>query len=135
MKIGVISDTHGLLRPAAVKALQACDRIIHAGDLGDLKILMELKKMAPVTIVRGNVDQADWAKSIPETEVLSIGSFNIYILHNLGQLDLDPTVAGFQMVISGHSHKPSLEIKNNVHYLNPGAAGQRRFNFPLIWLF
>jgi putative phosphoesterase len=131
MKIGVISDTHGLLRPAALKALEGCGHIIHAGDLGDLKILMELKKLAPVTLVRGNIDQGSWAASVSETQTFEIGKFNIYIIHNLGALDFDPAAAGFRMVISGHSHKPTHEVKKDVHYLNPGSAGPRRFKLPI----
>jgi putative phosphoesterase len=131
MRIGVISDTHGLLRPKAVKALRGCEQIIHAGDLGDPKILFELKKIAPVTIVRGNIDHGPWAESLPETEVFSCEKVRFYILHNLQHLDLDPVVSGFHLVISGHSHKPVLEVKNHVRYLNPGSAGPRRFNLPV----
>jgi putative phosphoesterase len=131
MKIGVISDTHGSLRPAAIRVLKGCSQIIHAGDLGDPKILIELKKIAPVSVVRGNIDQGVWAQSLPETEIVSIGNLQIYVLHNLDSLDLDPVKSGFQIVISGHTHKPKLEEKNNVRYLNPGSAGPRRFNLPI----
>lgn len=131
MRIGVISDTHGNLRPAAVKALSGCNHIIHAGDLGDIKILMELKRIAPVTIVRGNIDGASWAASIPSTEVVTFGKTTIYVIHNLSDLDVDPVKGGINLVISGHSHKPKLEVKSDVHYLNPGSAGPRRFKLPV----
>jgi uncharacterized protein len=131
MTIGVISDTHGLLRPEALAALQASDRIIHAGDIGDPAILPKLAEIAPVTAVRGNVDRDSWARKIPATDVLEAGGISIYILHNLQELDLKPEAAGFAAVIYGHSHVPRQEMKNGVLYFNPGSAGPRRFRLPV----
>lgn len=129
--IGVISDTHGLLRPEAVEALRGSDFIIHAGDIGNPEILVKLGKLAPVTAVRGNVDREKWARKIPETNVLEVEDVSIYILHDLERLDLKPEAAGFVTVISGHSHVPKKEIKNGVLYLNPGSAGPGRFRLPV----
>jgi len=129
--LGVISDTHGLLRPEAIKALRGSDRILHAGDIGDPEILKALAQIAPVTAVRGNVDTASWARSLPETEVVDVSGVFIYILHDLGQLDLKPEVAGFRVVVYGHSHQPKIEERNDVLYFNPGSAGPRRFNLPV----
>jgi len=129
--IGVISDTHGLLRPEALAALQGSDRIIHAGDIGDPTILDRLAEIAPVTAVRGNVDREAWAKSIAETELLDLGGASIYILHILENLDLQPKAAGIQAVIYGHSHVPKQELKDGVLYFNPGSAGPKRFNLPV----
>jgi len=129
--IGVISDTHGLLRPEAVAALQGSDHIVHAGDVGRPDILQELTAIAPVTTVRGNVDQGSWAQKLPRTEVLEAGGVSIYVLHILEQLDLKPEAAGFAAVISGHSHVPKQEVRNGVLYFNPGSAGPRRFNLPV----
>jgi|SRR5581483_8792992 len=131
MLVGVISDTHGLLRPEAVAALQGSDHIIHAGDIGAPEILDRMRQIAPVTAIRGNVDRAAWAKKLPDTHVLELGSVSIYILHNLKELDLKPEAAGFAAVISGHSHVPKQEIKNGVLYFNPGSAGPRRFRLPI----
>jgi putative phosphoesterase len=131
MKIGVISDTHGLLRPEAVRALQGSNFIIHAGDIGNPKILDDLAQIAPVTAVRGNVDRDIWAQKIPETNVLEVGSVSIYVLHDIQQLDLKPEAAGFAAVIFGHSHVPHQEIKNGVLYFNPGSAGSKRFKLPV----
>jgi uncharacterized protein len=131
VRIGVISDTHGLLRPEAVEALRGSDRILHAGDIGAPEILEALAQIAPVTAVRGNVDTATWARSLPETEVVEAGGVSIYILHDLGQLDLKPEAAGFRIVVYGHSHRPKIEEKNGVLYFNPGSAGPRRFNLPV----
>ena len=125
--IGVISDTHGLLRPEALAALQGSHCIIHAGDIGDPHILEQLGQIAPVTAIRGNVDRDAWARKIPETNVLEVGGITIYILHNLATLDLKPEAAGFSAVAYGHTHVPKQEIKNDVLYFNPGAAGPRRF--------
>jgi len=127
----VISDTHGLLRPEALAALQGSDYIIHAGDIDDPAILKKLAEIAPVTAVRGNVDRGAWAKKIPETNVLEIDGLDIYVLHDLNQLDLRPEAAGFAAVISGHSHVPKQEMKNGVLYFNPGSAGPRRFKLPV----
>ena len=129
--IGVISDTHGLLRPEALAALQGSDYIIHAGDIEDPAILEGLREIAPVTAVRGNVDHGSWAQKIPETNVLELEGASIYVLHILDNLDLKPEAAGFAAVIYGHSHVPKQEIKNGVLYFNPGSAGPRRFNLPV----
>ena len=127
MIVGVISDTHGLLRPEALSALQGSDYIIHAGDVGELAILDKLGEIAPVTSVRGNVDHGAWAQKIPATNVLELAGTSIYILHNLQELDLKPEAAKFAAVIYGHSHIPRRETKNGVLYFNPGSAGPRRF--------
>ena len=131
MLIGVISDTHGLLRPEAVEALRGSHHIIHAGDIGDAMMLDDLRDIAPVTAVRGNVDRDTWARKIPLTEVLEIGRLSIYVLHILQDLDLKPEAAGFRVVVSGHSHMPKQETKNGVLYFNPGSAGPRRFKLPV----
>jgi uncharacterized protein len=130
--IGLISDTHGLLRNEAMQALSGSDLIIHAGDVGDPNISDALRKIAPVVAVRGNIDTAEWAKSLPETAVVEAGSANIYVLHDVNALDLDPKAAGFQIVVSGHSHKPARSERNGVLYINPGSAGPRRFNLPIM---
>jgi len=129
--IGVISDTHGLLRTEAVEKLRRSDYIIHAGDIGNATILHKLSELAPVTAVRGNVDRAKWARKIPDTNVLDVAGISIYVLHDLQQLDLKPESAGFAAVVSGHSHVPKQETKNGVLYLNPGSAGPRRFRLPI----
>jgi uncharacterized protein len=129
--IGVISDTHGLLRPEALRALRGSEHIIHAGDVGALEILEQLATIAPVTAIRGNVDKAAWARKLAEAEVVGIAGISIYVLHDLAQLDLKPEAAGFTVVISGHSHVPKQETKNGVLYLNPGSAGPRRFKLPV----
>jgi uncharacterized protein len=131
MNIGVISDTHGLLRPEALELLRGSEHIIHAGDIGAPEIIPALEQIAPVTAIRGNIDVQPWAKRFPETEVLELGGLHIYIIHNVKELDLDPKAAGFAAVISGHSHKPALETKNGVLYFNPGSAGPRRFKLPI----
>jgi hypothetical protein len=131
MLIGVISDTHGLLRPEAIAALKSSDRIIHAGDIGDQKILDGLREIAPVTAVRGNVDREAWARKIPLTDVLEAGDISIYVLHILQNLDLKPEASGFQVVVCGHSHVPKQETKNGILYFNPGSAGPRRFKLPI----
>jgi uncharacterized protein len=129
--IGVISDTHGLLRPQAVAALRGCSPIIHAGDIGRPEILDELRRMAPVFAVRGNVDKGPWATQLLETEIVPIEDFWLYVLHDLNALDLEPAAAGFRAVITGHSHQPKIETKDGVLYLNPGSAGPRRFDLPV----
>jgi len=131
MKIGVISDTHGLLRSEALTALRGSDRIIHAGDIGNSAILGHLAEIGPVTAVRGNVDREKWARKIPGTNLLETGSVWIYVLHNLEDLDLKPEAAGFAAVIYGHSHVPKQETRNGVLYFNPGSAGPRRFRLPV----
>lgn len=130
-KIGLISDTHALLRPEAAKALRGSDLIIHAGDVGDPRILDALREIAPVVAVRGNVDTAEWAQALPETTVAEAGSVHLYVLHDAKTLDLDPKAAGFHFVISGHSHKPAHTARNGVIYINPGSAGPRRFHLPI----
>lgn len=129
--IGVISDTHGLLREQALEALRGSDHIIHAGDIGAPEILKRLAEIAPVTAVRGNVDRGAWAKKIPETELLEVAGVSIYVLHKLQDLDLKPAAAGFRVVISGHTHVPKQETRNSVLYFNPGSAGPRRFRLPV----
>ncbi len=131
MLAGVISDTHGLLREEAVRALQGVERILHAGDIGDPEILDKLKKIAPVSAVRGNIDRGPWTRFLPLADTVELGDATVYVLHNLADLDLDPTAAGFQAVISGHSHQPLVETRNGVLYLNPGSAGPRRFRLPV----
>jgi putative phosphoesterase len=128
--VGVISDTHGLLRPEAIAVLHGSDYIIHAGDIGDPRILDKLAVIAPLTAVRGNVDHGDWAEKIPATNVLEIGEISIYVLHSLQELDLKPE-ARFAAVVYGHSHVPKQQRKNGVLYFNPGSAGPRRFQLPV----
>lgn len=131
MKIGIISDTHGLLRPEAVSALQNLSLIIHAGDIGKETIIPELKQIAPVYAVRGNVDNSTWAYHFPLTQVLEQEETFIYVYHGHLELDLDPKAAGFQVVISGHTHEPLIEHKNEILYINPGSAGPKRFHLPV----
>jgi uncharacterized protein len=131
MFIGVISDTHGLLRPEAIEALSGARHVIHAGDIGDPAILSRLSEIAPVTAVRGNVDREGWAKNIPETDVLEIDGVSIYVLHILENLDLKPAPAGMSALIYGHSHVPKLETRDGLLYFNPGSAGPRRFQLPV----
>jgi len=136
--IRVISDTHGLLRPEALDAMRGADLILHAGDVDDLAILDSLRAIAPVHVVRGNVDRGPWAESIPYTEVVEIDGALIYMIHIRDQLDLDPKAAGFAAVIYGHSHQPEIERIDDVLYLNPGSAGPRRFKLPVscarLWI-
>jgi hypothetical protein len=129
--IGVISDTHGLLRPEAVNALQGSNFIIHAGDVGDPGIITGLERIAPLTVIRGNIDTATWSKKLPETNVLQVGGLTFYVLHKVQDLDLNPHAAGFAAVIFGHSHQPSIEWRRNVLFFNPGSAGPRRFRLPI----
>jgi putative phosphoesterase len=131
VRIGLISDTHGLLRPQALAVLGGSDLIIHAGDVGKPEILAALEKLAPVVAVRGNVDTSPWADTLPETAVAESGSIRLYVLHNLQALDLDPAVAGIHVVISGHSHQPRKFERDDVLYINPGSAGPRRFQLPV----
>jgi putative phosphoesterase len=130
-QIGLISDTHGLLRQEAIDALRGSELIIHAGDVGEPEILDALRALAPVVAVRGNVDKADWAQVLPETAVAQAGGAMIYVLHDLNALDLNPLAAGFQVVVSGHSHKPGSHKRDGVLYVNPGSAGPRRFQLPV----
>ena len=129
--VGVISDTHGLLRPEALEALQGSKHIIHAGDVGASEIIEKLANIAPVTAIRGNVDKEAWARKLPETEVVEVAGVSIYVLHDLGQLDLKPEAAGFDVVVYGHSHVPKQETCHGVLYFNPGSAGPRRFKLPV----
>jgi putative phosphoesterase len=129
--VGVISDTHGLLRPEAVELLRGSEHIIHAGDIGAPEIIPELEKIAPVTAIRGNIDTQAWAREFAETEVVELAGLHIYVIHDANALDLNPKAAGFAAVISGHSHKPKQEIKDGVLYFNPGSAGPRRFKLPI----
>jgi uncharacterized protein len=129
--VGVISDTHGLLRPQAAEVLRGSDLIVHAGDVGDPTILDRLRAIAPTFAVRGNVDAGLWAKSLPAQDIVEAGALLIYVLHDIGELDLDPPTAGFAAVVFGHSHRPSIETRDGVLYLNPGSAGPRRFKLPV----
>ncbi len=129
--VGVISDTHGLIRPEAIEVLRGSELIVHAGDVGDPDVLEALRAVAPVVAVRGNNDRGSWAKALRETEVVEVGDVLLYVLHDIHTLDLDPVAAGFRAVISGHSHEPLAEERNGVLYLNPGSAGPRRFNLPM----
>jgi len=129
--IGVISDTHGLLRQEALDVLRGVDHILHAGDVGRSEILDRLRELAPLAVVRGNVDHGAWARLLPETEVVEIESISIYLLHDIGRLDLKPRAAGFRAVVYGHSHQPKIEEKDGVLYFNPGSAGPKRFRLPV----
>lgn len=131
MRIGVISDTHGQLRPEAVELLSGVDHIVHAGDIGRPEVIDALRRLAPVTAVRGNVDMGDWAAAFPATERVRLGGRSIHVLHNLADLALDPASAGIDVVISGHTHRPKVETVGGVLYLNPGSAGPRRFTLPI----
>jgi putative phosphoesterase len=135
-RIGVISDTHGLVRPQALRALAGADLIVHAGDVGSAEVLDALRAVAPVVAVRGNNDRGAWASSLAETEVVQTDGRSLYVLHDLKELDLDPRVAGFDAVIAGHSHQPRIDRRDGVLYLNPGSAGPRRFRLPIAfaWL-
>jgi uncharacterized protein len=129
--VGLISDTHGLLRAEAVAALRGSDLIIHAGDVGEFSILEQLGTIAPVAAVRGNIDRASWASRLQSTAVVEAGSASIYVLHDVHDLDLDPAIAHINMVVSGHSHKPAKSVLSGVLYVNPGSAGPRRFRLPV----
>jgi len=131
MIVGVISDTHGLLRPEAIAALRGVDRIIHGGDIGAPEILTTLGEMAPVTAVRGNNDKGAWARAIPLTQVVDADGALIYVIHDVGELDVDPGAGGFGVVIAGHSHQPRNEVRDGVLWFNPGSAGPRRFKLPI----
>jgi uncharacterized protein len=129
--IGLISDTHGLLREEALWALRGSDLIVHAGDVGEPEILDQLREIAPVVAVRGNVDTEDWALALPTTAIAQAGEVLIYVLHDVKALDLDPALAGFRVVVSGHSHKLAQSELSDVLYINPGSAGPRRFQLPI----
>jgi hypothetical protein len=129
--VGLISDTHGLLREEALDALRGNELIIHAGDVGGPQILTSLRQLAPVIAVKGNIDKGLWASELPATAMVEAGPATIYVLHDIQELDLDPAAAGIHIVVSGHSHKPSRSEKSGVLYVNPGSAGPRRFHLPL----
>jgi putative phosphoesterase len=131
MKIGLISDTHGLLRSEAIAALANVDHILHAGDVGDPSILATLAKLAPISAIRGNIDRTGPCAKLPATEMIELGGFFFYMVHDVHDLDLDPTAAGVHVVVSGHSHRPSIEQRKGVLYVNPGSAGPRRFSLPI----
>ena len=131
MRIGIISDTHGLLRPEAIRQLAGADHIIHAGDIGAPEVIEGLRRIAPTTVVKGNIDTGEWAKDYSDTALVVLGGRAFYVLHNLNELKLDPAASGFDVVVSGHSHRPKIETKNGVLYVNPGSAGPRRFKLPI----
>ena len=130
-RIGLISDTHGLVRPQALNALRDSELILHAGDVGKPEILTALRELAPVIAIRGNVDTSEWARSLPKTAVAEADKFLLYVLHDLHTLDLNPAAAGFHVVVSGHSHQPGKFERDDVLYINPGSAGPRRFQLPV----
>jgi uncharacterized protein len=131
LRVGVISDTHGLLRPEATAFLRGCDHILHGGDIGSQDILRELSVIAPTSAVRGNNDKGPWAKALPETELVRLGPVFVYVIHDLAQLDIEPHAAGVSVVVSGHSHQPLIQERGGVLYVNPGSAGPRRFRLPI----
>lgn len=130
-RLGIISDTHGLLRPEALAALRGYERILHAGDIGKPEVLQALNPLAPVTAVRGNNDKGAWAEELPECARLTVAQTGIYLIHDLADLDIDPAAAGIRVVISGHSHRPAITERDGVLFLNPGSAGPRRFKLPV----
>jgi putative phosphoesterase len=130
-RVGVISDTHGMLRSEAVAALDGVEAILHAGDIGGRAVMAELKKIAPVTAVRGNMDGGGWAAALPPMEIVDVAGVSVCMIHDLHQLDLDPAAAGVRLVVSGHTHQPRIARQNGVLYLNPGSAGPRRFDYPV----
>jgi len=131
LRVGLISDTHGLVRPEALAFLRGCHHIVHGGDIGNEAVLQELTTLAPVTAVRGNNDKGDWAEALPEAEFVQFGEITIYVLHDLAQLSIDPQARGVRVVVSGHSHKPLIAEREGVLYVNPGSAGPRRFKLPI----
>ena len=131
MRIGLVSDTHGLMRPEAMAFLQGCDHIVHGGDIGEASILEKLRAIAPVTAVRGNNDVAAWADAVQETELIELGGVRVYALHDLAKLGIDPAAERIRVVVSGHSHRPLAEERGGVLYINPGSAGPRRFKLPI----
>jgi hypothetical protein len=130
-RLGIISDTHGLLRPEAAAFLQGCDRIVHGGDVGTPEILVRLSTIAPVTAVRGNNDKGAWAEAILETELFEFSGIQVFAIHDLALLDIDAAAADIQVVVSGHSHKPLIEKRDGILFVNPGSAGPRRFKLPI----
>lgn len=131
LRVGVISDTHGLLRPEALDAVRGADHLVHAGDIGKPEVLDALRALAPLTAVRGNNDRGAWARAIPETDAVQLGRVRLYVLHDLKTLGIDPAAAGFRVVVSGHSHRPRVEERAGVLFVNPGSAGPRRFRLPV----
>lgn len=131
LRVGLISDTHGLLRPEARASLRNHGHIIHAGDVGNESVLAELATIAPVTAVRGNNDKGAWAEALAETELIRFGDVPVYVIHDLAQLDIDPVSAGVRVIVSGHSHRPLVRERDGVLYVNPGSAGPRRFKLPI----
>lgn len=131
LRVGLISDTHGLLRPEALTFLEGSDHIVHGGDVCDASVLETLAAIAPVTAVRGNNGRGPWASRLRETERVQIGGISVYAIHDLADLDIEPSAAGVQVVVSGHSHKPSVERRDGILYVNPGSAGPRRFKLPV----
>jgi uncharacterized protein len=131
MIIGVISDTHGLIRHQALEALSGSELIIHAGDVGKLEVLDALRSIAPIAAIRGNVDRGQWTNELPPSQIVEAGQIRIYVIHNIHDMQLDPREAGFAVVISGHSHRPGIYEKDGVLFLNPGSAGPRRFHLPI----
>jgi putative phosphoesterase len=132
MRIGIISDTHGLLRPEALQRLDGCDRILHAGDIGSAEVLAGLKKIAPLAAIKGNNDEGEpWAGKLPAARTIRLESGRIFLLHSRGDLDFDPSERGYRAVVSGHSHKPGIEEIGGILYINPGSAGPRRFSLPI----
>jgi putative phosphoesterase len=130
--VGLISDTHGLVRPQALEALAGVDLILHAGDIGKPEVLTALKAVAPVVAIRGNNDTAPWAKPLPDTKLIRVADTQLYLIHNVNELACDPVTCGFQVIISGHSHKPSISMRDGVLFVNPGSAGPRRFKLPIV---
>jgi len=130
-RIGLIADTHGLLRPEALAALADSDLLIHAGDIGKPEVVAALKKIAPLVAIKGNNDTDSWARRLPETKKITLGALKLYVIHNVEELSFDPAARGFRVVISGHSHKPVIQTKDNVLFVNPGSAGPRRFKLPI----
>ena len=133
MRISILSDTHGLLRPEVLPLLRGSDHILHCGDVGDIAILESLSAIAPVTAIRGNIDTRGPCAALPAMEVVTLGDLSFYMLHNLHDLDLDPAAAGFAAVLSGHSHQPLIRHQKSVLYLNPGSCGPRRFRLPITY--
>ncbi len=131
IRVGLISDTHGLVREEAVAALTGCQHILHAGDIDAPDVLVKLRKLAPITVVRGNNDRGAWAQAIPAYEVVEFGPVSVYLRHDESELDLDPQAAGFQVMLFGHSHKPRIETRDGILFVNPGSAGPRRFRLPV----
>jgi putative phosphoesterase len=131
LRVGLISDTHGLLRPQARAFLVGCDYIVHGGDIGSAVILDELAALAPLIVVRGNNDTEPWAARLPVTEMIRVGNVFVYVIHDLAELDIDPSAAGVRVIVSGHSHKPMIEERDGILYVNPGSSGPRRFKLPI----